>query len=216
MHGAVIYCPVDIEKFTGSPRREHDLFKKLLWVGRLAPDKGVMTALKAMDLLRDKFDGELRIYGHGDAAYTATLREFVSSKQLPVSFDSAGMDQMPQIYRSHDGLLFTSEWAEPFALTPLEAMASGLPVIGTTTGGSREIFRHRDNALTYTAGNAEELAQRILDLAADPVLRARIASVGHTEVRATYAEPLIVDQIESYLRETIQSWTPPGLPDYAA
>src|SRR6185295_4192208 len=184
--------------------------KNLLWVGRLAPNKGVMTALKAMDLLRGKFAGELRIYGHGDAAYTATLREFVSSKQLPVSFHSAGMDQMPQTYRSHDGLLFTSEWAEPFALTPLEAMASGLPVIGTTTGGSREIFRHEDNALTYTAGNSDELAQRILQLAGNNAARERIAATGHAEVRANYSLPTIVDQIERYLGQTLEVWTPPS------
>jgi glycogen(starch) synthase len=216
MHGAVIYCPVNIRKFHGFARKESDPFQKLLWVGRLAADKGVMTALKAMQLLRGKFPGELRIYGNGDPQYTSTLTEFVADNQLPISFHSAGMDQMPDVYRSHDGLVFTSEWAEPFALTPIEAMASGVPVIGTTTGGSREIFRHCDNALTYTAGKAEELAERILELAGNPLLRARIAAAGQEEVRANYAEELIVDQIEAYLKETIATWTPPRLPNYTA
>jgi glycosyltransferase involved in cell wall biosynthesis len=116
------------------------------------------------------------------------------------------MDEMPQVYRDHDALLFTSEWAEPFALTPLEAMASGLPVIGTTTGGSRELFRDCDNALTYTAGQPEELTQRIQRLASDPDLRARIAATGQAEVRANYDEPHIVDQIEGYLKETVTIW----------
>jgi glycosyltransferase involved in cell wall biosynthesis len=127
-----------------------------------------MTALRAMKHIRSTaphFAGELHIYGKGDPDYTAELKSFVSKSNLPVTFSSAGMDEMPAIYRKHDALLFTSEWAEPFALTPLEAMASGLPVIGTTTGGSREIFRHRDNALTYTAGNAEELGEEIIELA---------------------------------------------------
>ena len=119
---------------------------------------------------------------------------------------------MPGIYRRHDALLFTSEWEEPFALTPLEAMATGMPVIGTTTGGSREIFRHRDNALTYTAGNSEELGERILELTNSPSLRARIAATGQSEVRNTYALPIIVDQIERYLAETLSTWQPPRLP----
>ena len=126
------------------------------------------------------------------------------------------MAEMPEIYRKHDALLFTSEWAEPFALTPLEAMASGLPVIGTTTGGSREIFRHRDNALTYTAGNPEELAERIIELASSPALRVRIAETGRAEVRNNYSLPAIVDQIETYLRETVSTWAPPGLPHFSA
>jgi glycogen synthase len=216
MHGAVIYAPVDIQKFDGTPKSESDPLRSFVWVGRLAPDKGVMTALKAMKHVQGKVAGELHIYGKGDAAYTAELKDFVTKNNLPVTFSSAGMEEMPAIYRRHDALLFTSEWAEPFALTPLEAMASGLPVIGTTTGGSREIFRHRDNALTYTAGNAEELGERIIELATAPALRARIAETGRAEVRKNYSLPIIVDQIENYLRETLATWRAPGLPGYSA
>ena len=216
MHGAVIYAPVDIQKFDGTPKRESDPLRFFVWVGRLAPDKGVMTALKSMKHVQGKVSGELHIYGKGDADYTAELKDFVTKHNLPVTFSSAGMDEMPAIYRKHDALLFTSEWAEPFALTPLEAMASGLPVIGTTTGGSREIFRHHDNALTYTAGNAEELGERIIELANSPTLRARIAETGRIEVRKNYSLPTIVDQIEDYLRETVSTWRPPGLPHYSA
>ncbi|HTG45998.1 MAG TPA: glycosyltransferase family 4 protein [Verrucomicrobiae bacterium] len=216
MHGAVIYAPVDIARFDGQPKAESAPLRKLLWVGRLAEDKGVMTALKAMKQVQGKFAGELYIFGQGEAQYTAQLKDFVHANRLPVVFSSAGMDEMPAIYRNHDALLFTSEWAEPFALTPLEAMASGLPVIGTTTGGSREIFRHGDNALTYTAGHSEELAERILELSRNPGVRARISATGRAEVRSTYALPIIADQIEKYLKETVSTWKPPGLPHYAA
>jgi glycosyltransferase involved in cell wall biosynthesis len=85
-------------------------------------------------------------------------------------------------------------------------MASGLPVIGTTTGGSRELFRDRDNSLTYNAGQSDELAERIVRLVGDAELRARIAATGQAEVRASYDEPHIVDQIEAYLKETLEIW----------
>jgi glycogen synthase len=216
MHGAVIYAPVDINKFQGAVRPWSAPLRNLLWVGRLAPDKGIMTALKALRNIKGQFNGELHIFGGGEPQYTNTLQSFASEHSLRVRFNSAGMDEMPAIYRAHDALLFTSEWEEPFALTPLEAMATGMPVIGTTTGGSREIFRHCDNALTYTAGNSEELGERILEMAASPDLRTRIAATGQSEVRGTYALPLIVDQIEAYLRESLATWTPPGLPDFSA
>jgi glycosyltransferase involved in cell wall biosynthesis len=214
MHGAVIYAPVDITRFHGTPKSADHPVQKFLWVGRLSDDKGVKTALKALQHLGDRFRGELHIFGNGEPEYTAELKRFVAEHRLPVFFSSAGMDQMPALYREADALLFTSEWAEPFALTPLEAMASGLPVIATTTGGSREIFRHGDNALTYAAGNAEELAARILELTGQAALRVRIAETGQKEVRAQYSLPVIVDQIERYLQQSLSEWKPVRLPRY--
>jgi glycosyltransferase involved in cell wall biosynthesis len=198
-HGEVIYCPVDIERFTGTPVPASRPVRRLLYVGRFAEDKGVMTALRAMSAVRDRFSGELHLYGKGDADITAQLKTYVEAHRLPVHFHSATAAEMPAVYRAHDALLFTSEWEEPFALTPLEAMASGLPVIGTLTGGSRELLREGVNALTYAAGCAEELAARILELASQDEARARMAATGQAEVRERFSEPVIVDQIERYL-----------------
>lgn len=205
-HAAVIHCPVNTKRFTGEPVKAGHPMRRLLYVGRLAEDKGVMTALKAMAKLKGSFDGELRIFGKGDDLYTAQLRAFAEVNGLAASFHSATAEEMPEVYRAHDALIFTSEWEEPFALTPLEAMASGLPVIGTTTGGSAELFRDGVNALTYAAGDADMLAQRIAELADDAVLRAAIAAQGQHDVRERCAEPAIVDQIESYLDETVKHW----------
>jgi glycosyltransferase involved in cell wall biosynthesis len=214
-HGAVIHCPVDVKRFDGTPRSVDAPLKKLLYVGRLSEDKGALTALKAMALVKEAFDGVLHLYGSGDAEYTAQLRQFASEQKLRVEFRTASAAEMPAVYRQYDALLFTSEWKEPFALTPLEAMASGLPVIGTTTGGSAELFRDRENALTYPAGNAGELAHQILDLEREPALRVAIARQGHREVREKFNEPRIVSQIEAYLRETIAGWRPVSLPAVA-
>jgi glycosyltransferase involved in cell wall biosynthesis len=210
MHGAVIYPPVDITRFEGAPRKRGTPMKQLLWVGRLSEDKGIMTALKAMQRVKDRFSGQLNIFGQGDKDYTRHLKDFARSENLPVAFKSAGMDEMPEVYRAHDALLFTSEWAEPFALTPLEAMASGLPVIGTMTGGSRELFRHGDNSLVYTAGNFEELAERIEQLSKEESTREGIATTGYHEVRENYALPSVVNQIEKYLQQSAETWTEPG------
>ena len=207
-HGAVIHCPVDTGRFDGLPAAASHRLRRWLYVGRLAEDKGVMTALRALAQLKARFPGELFIYGKGDPAYTAQLDAFIAANRLPVQLRSAPAAEMPAVYRQHDALLFTSEWEEPFALTPLEAMASGIPVIGTTTGGSRELLRHGDNALTYTAGDAAELAHRVVELSTDDARRVRLAASARAEVRSRYAEPVIVDQIESYLDESIQTWHP--------
>lgn len=205
-HGDVIYCPVDTDRFTGEPQPPHRLLHRLLYVGRLSEDKGVMTALRAMLAVQGRFPGELHVFGRGDPAYTAGLQAYVAEHSLPVFFRSASAAAMPEVYRAHDALLFTSEWEEPFALTPLEAMSSGLPVIGTTTGGSQELLRDGENALTYAAGDANALGECIVALAADPARRFRLAAAGHAEVRSRFAEPIIVSQIEDYLLKTITDW----------
>lgn len=213
-HGGVIHCPVDVARFQGEPRPASAPLKKLLYVGRLSEDKGALTALKAMALVRDQFEGVLHLYGRGDADYEAQLRAFAEKERLRVEFRSAKATEMPEVYRQHDALIFTSEWEEPFALTPLEAMASGLPVIGTTTGGSIELFRHRENALTYQAGDARALADQILVLDREPELRASMAVIGHAEVRERFPEERIIPQIEDYLHETVATWRPVRLPAF--
>lgn len=196
-HGSVIHCPVDTDHFSGTPISREP--QNWLWVGRLAEDKGIHTALRALATLKEHFLGKLRIYGKGDTDYVTKLKQFAQQNRLPVSWHSANPDQMPDVYRAHDALLFTSEWEEPFALTPLEAMSCGLPVIGTMTGGSRELFRHGENALTYDAGNATQLAERILLLQRDHELRQKITNAGHREVRERFAMKPIVDQVEEIL-----------------
>jgi glycosyltransferase involved in cell wall biosynthesis len=110
---------------------------------------------------------------------------------------------MPDIYAQYDALLFTSAWEEPFALTPLEAMAAALPVIGTPSGGSRELFRDGENALVYPARDDAALAAALSRLRADKPLRTRMAQVGRDEVRAKYDLQAIVTQIETFLKDSI-------------
>lgn len=204
-HGAVIYCPINTSRFQSAPKSAEAPVRRLLYVGRLHEDKGVMTALRAMYEVKGKTDATLSVYGSGSPDYERKLQDFVRLHSLPVEFFSAlPPSEMPAVYAAHDALLFTSEWPEPFALTPLEAMASGLPVIGTTTGGSVELFRDRKNCLTYKAGDFEDLADRIMELIGDRSMRAKIATLGQQEVRARFAEQVIIDQVEQYLKETLQ------------
>ncbi len=202
----IIRCSVDTRRFQGTPRSAEAPMQRLLFVGRLHPDKGPMTALRAMTRLRDKYAGRLSLYGRGEPAYEAELKNFVRENGLPVTFHEASPEEMPRVYAAHDALLFTSEWLEPFAITPLEAMASGLPVISTLTGGSAELFRNGANALTYEAGDADDLARQILVLDRDRELRRRIAAQGQQDARNACADERVARQTEAYLQETIRLW----------
>jgi glycogen synthase len=209
-HGEVIYNSVDIRRFDGLPAAEDAACERFLFVGRLTAEKGIITVLKAFKLLGKRFSGSLTVCGRGDDAYEKKLRAFVSENGLPVTFVSAGAGEMPDIYRRHDALIFASEWDEPFALTPLEAMASGLPVITTTTGGSAEFFQHARNSLTFVAGLEADLAHQILTLQRFPDFRSEIAAAGREEVREKFSEDRVMDLVENYIRETVETWNSPA------
>jgi glycosyltransferase involved in cell wall biosynthesis len=202
-HGAVIY-PGITSAHIGDLKPPAAPMTKFLLVSRLNEESGIMTALKALQIARRAgLKITLSIYGRGESGYTAKLRSFVVSQQLPVEFLNVSNlnSDLPAVYRQHDVLLHTPEWAEPFPFTPLEAMGCGLPVIGATSGGAGELLRHGENALTYPAGDAGQLAARIQELLISPALRCQMAETAQAEVLARFNNATVMDQIENFLTE---------------
>ncbi len=208
-HGEIIYPGISMQIFFGDVKPVSAPLNKLLVVGRLNEESGLMTAVQALLQARQgKSQLALSIYGRGETDYISQLRSFVVQNSLPVEFLTVSNQNrdLAAVYRQHDALLYTAEWEEPFAVTPLEAMACGLPVIGANVGGARELLRHGENALTYTPGDAPELAARIQELQMQPALRCQLAETAQAEVQSKYNETTVVDQIENYLNTSIEVW----------
>jgi glycogen(starch) synthase len=177
---------------------------KFLIVAKLTEESGVMTALKALKIARAaKLNVTLSIYGRGDSGYVAELRSFVVSNQLPVEFLNVSNQNsdLASVYKKHDGMLHTAEWAEPFPFTALEAMAAGLPVIGAQSGGTEELLRHGENSLTYPAGDSAQLASRIQELLISPALRCQMAETAQAEVLSQFNDSVVIDKIENFLAQ---------------
>jgi glycogen(starch) synthase len=208
-HGDIIYPCISAQQFVGELKPANAPIKKFLIVANLTPQSGVMTALKALKRARAvKLDLTISVYGRGDSKHLAELRSFVVSNQLPVEFLTVPNQNtdLPAIYRKHDALLHPVEWAEPFPFTPLEAMACGLPVIGTASRGAEELLRHGENAFTYLSGDDEHLARRIQELLISPALRCQIAETAQAEVLAKFNDSTVMDQIENYLTVSQETW----------
>ena len=183
--------------------------EKFLLVTPLHKRSGALTAVKAIQQLhKNKVRASLSIYGKGDSSYVAELRSLIALKQLPVEFLNVSnlVRDLPAVYRRHDALLYTSEEPEPFSFTVLEAMAAGLPVVGTALGGTRDLLRHGENAFTYTPGEAYELATRIQELQLSPALRTQMAETAQSEVLSNFNETAVTDRIEAFLETSLQTW----------
>jgi glycosyltransferase involved in cell wall biosynthesis len=206
-HAHVIHCGIETSSFPA--KQEHSRFEKLLWVGRLSEDKDPLTAIRALAAARRNGLAHLTLdlFGHGDPDYVAKVDAEISNLGLTdCAFrKSATAAEMRRLYSQYDALLFTSNWGEPFALTPLEAMSSALPVITSLDGGQRELARHGINCLIAEAANPELYATRIAELAASPQLRATIAATGLEEAHTRFDIDPITRQIEALLLKTIAS-----------
>lgn len=177
---------------------------RLLYAGRLAPTKGVHVAIRALAQLGDLRESvTLDVVGGGEPQYEQSLRNLVQQLGLSeqITFrSSVPRDQMPDLLAQYDVLVFPSQWEEPLARMPMEAMAAGLVVVGTTTGGSGELLRHEDTALTFEAGDAAGLAHQVRRLLIDPELQERLLRNGSAEVHSRFTIERMIDCLDEYLR----------------
>jgi glycogen(starch) synthase len=197
--GVVRFQGVDLQRFPARPFRPVGGAPRLLFAGRLHATKGCDRALHALASLRATgVPATLTIAG--DGAERAALQSLSETLGLTGAVTFLGLVpriELARIYREHDVFLFPSLWQEPAGLTYLEAMASGVPVVGLARGGAGELLVHDENALV--AEDAETLAEGVRRLVASPALAERIVSGGLDTVRTRASLEGYVGAIESEL-----------------
>ena len=150
---------------------------RLLYAGRVLPEKGVPTLVRSLTHLPEAtlaVDGP--VSGHEKDALVALATELDVAPRLTLT--RSPRSELAARYRGADTVVFPSEWDEPFGLVPLEAMACGVPVVATGTGGSGEFLHDGVNCLLFRAGDAEGLAGAVRRLAENPELRSKIVAGG--------------------------------------
>ena len=208
----IIHGGTDIERFP-SVRKRDDLsgHLKLLYAGQLVRHKGVHTAIEAMAMLvnrRGINQISLTLVGSGHPDYEAFLHDLVETEHLYdiVTFHKpVSKDKMPALLQQFDVLVFPSIYEEPLARMTQEAMASGLVVVGTTTGGTKEILRDGETGLTFAPEDADGLADQVTRLFLDRDLCRRLAQAGRQSVLENFTLDKMVKEIEIYLQEVMSS-----------
>jgi glycosyltransferase involved in cell wall biosynthesis len=205
----VIRWGVDTERFAPGPAEERrDLRQlRLLYVGQGMRHKGVHTAVEALRVLQKELSvsgATLDVVGDGSGAprYVARLRRTIERAGLETTVRLCGpveRERLPQVYREHDLLIFPSVWNEPFSITVLEAMASGLPVVGTLTGGSPEVMQPERNALSFPPEDASACAAQIARVVAEPELYGRLGANARRTVVEGFGIGRMVDAVEDSL-----------------
>ncbi len=205
----VVHNGINPTAFSMRRLREDPPTLRLLYAGRLSPDKGVHTAIEGLGHFLQAHPSQpitLSVVGSGTPEYETGLKRQVDElgiSQAVRFYGQVPRNQMPDIVAKHDVLLFTSVWPEPLARMTQEAMACGLVVIGTETGGTPEILHDGENGLTFEAGNGLALADKIAQVAKDPGLRNRLARAARQTIEERFSIDRMVDEIECYFTSIV-------------
>jgi phosphoheptose isomerase len=144
----------------------------VLQLGRMVPRKGVDTALLGFaKLVRDHgVRARLLIVGgeSRDPDPTLTpeigrLKAIAESEGIAqhVIFTGARRREELRYYYAAADVFISTPWYEPFGITPLEAMASGTPVIGSNVGGIKFSVRDGESGYLVPPRDADALAERL-------------------------------------------------------
>jgi glycosyltransferase involved in cell wall biosynthesis len=214
----IIPCGVDLRRFHPVPRAHarHALglpedARILVQIGRMVPRKGVDDVIRAVERLR-RHHGvavQLLVVGGDDdehgpsAAELRRLRQVAADEQVTeaVSFvGRRGGDVLRYYYSAADAFV-TTPWYEPFGITPLEAMASGTPVIGSAVGGIKYTVLDGETGFLVPPRDPDAIAAGTAHLLGDEALRTRMGRNGITRVRRHFQWKDVAARIEALYDE---------------
>lgn len=150
-----------------------------LFVGRLAKEKGLGTLLEAWRRL----DGVMPLKVVGDGPMAPLLAD------APPGVEWLGRRKAAETLELMQGarvLVFPSEWYETFGRVAIEAFACGTPVIAARIGAVAELVEDGRTGLTFTPGDADDLADKVRRIGADGEAYARMRLSARAEYESRY------------------------------
>jgi glycosyltransferase involved in cell wall biosynthesis len=181
---SVVPNGVDLTLFRPAAPRPARAKLRCLAVARLVERKGLGDLIRAFAMLeRGRF--ELEIVGRGpDEAMLAAM-----SRSLGIAEEvrfSGCLDRAAVAERYRDADLFTlPSTAEAFGNVFAEALASGLPIVGSAIGGIPDLVEHGRNGLLVPSHDPAALARAIRYLADDPQLRSEMSYLNRSKAETT-------------------------------
>lgn len=217
---AVIPCGVDLELFSPRDGRQArarlglGADRVLLYVGRLAPIKGVETLLRALSFLKaDGFGAtalrllvvgggiEERWEPDGEASRLRALARGLGVEAWVEFRGAQPQDVLPDYYAAADLCLMPSLY-ESFGMVALEAMACGVPVVGSRVGGLAVTIREGVTGALVPEGDPDQLGRRIGALLRDEPCRRALGRQAVQWARR-FRWPCIAEQVAELYEELL-------------
>lgn len=198
---AVIPNAVDTEYFCSDGRMK-SADPLVLFIGRFVKEKDPLTLVEAFRLVLAKIpSARLIMVGNGPLEYQ--LEAHIKSRAIQ------RIDMLPSRPETRD--LLRSAWV--FAMSSkregmpnviLEAMATSVPVVGTHAGGIPEIVAHGETGLLVPPCSPKELADALIEVLDNEILRDRLAAGSREKIRRSYSMEVMIRETERVLLEAAQ------------
>ncbi len=171
---------------------------RILFAGTISERKDPLTLLAALEQVRRKApEAHLHLAGRAiDPVYPRQVEQFVRERGLGPYARFLGLLDVPAMLREYDecALLALSSRQETAPVVILEAMAAGKPVVATDVGGVRDLVEEGVSGFIVPAGDAQAMAERIVQLLQDGELRRRMGERGRAIAWERFRRDIIADQ----------------------
>ncbi len=175
----------------------------ILYVGRMDPRKGAKFLFAALPYLEQALARyQIVVVGSGwmRRYYDALIPRALQHRVRFTGY--AAPEDVPRYFRTADVYTSPATGGESFGMVLLEAMASGVPIVASDIAGYHDVVTSEREGLLVPPKNPRQLAEAIIRLAQNPLLRQQLGAAGRAKA-LTYAWPKIVDQIEPIYDEAI-------------
>lgn len=213
-----IHNPVDLEGFSPGPppaalreslgipvgRQVVGLF------GRIVPFKGVLEFVRAFKLVADRIpEATALIVGDrsdGPAEYEAAVHRLVADLELTERVVMTGFrDDVASLYRLCDVLTLTSLGEEGFGRVLVEAMATGVPVVASASGGPLDIVRDSIDGFLRDPRDPAAFASAIISIFTDDGMQARMGKMARARAVDAFSSPSHARQVADAYRDLLSS-----------
>lgn len=212
-------CGFDSDEFVPLDKRECALRvgidpneKVILQLGRMVPRKGVDNVIRGTAALLRKKPMPVRLLivgGDSDEPCPVKTPEIGRLQTIAreegieehITFTGRrGRDQLKYYYNAAD-IFVSTPWYEPFGITPLEAMACGVPVVGANVGGIKYSVEHDTTGFLVPPDEPEILAERMLEILDDKECHEALSRRAIRRVNRLFTWETVTQQLASIYEE---------------
>jgi glycosyltransferase involved in cell wall biosynthesis len=180
--------------------------KKILFVGRFHPVKGVKYLIMAMEKVHEEIP-DARLILVGDGKERDMLEKLAENHGIRESIDFIGEVPHKKIagFMNNADVFVLPSISESFGMVNLEAMACGLPIVASRVGGIPNVIKDEVHGYLVEAKKPDEIAEKLLLLLQNTQLRMKISQRNKEDVKA-YAWDNIANSLEKiYLKVLMET-----------